>query len=371
MVTRKTIVLLMVVTIIFSVALSACTVTSRTESSADKRIITEKPSETSEPSDTATPPLEVTVEPSPIVEEIATPIPDEEVLDYKTGNLAGNIYAYGVLAQQDEWVYYNSCGDDSSLYKMKVDGSEKQKLCDDDAGSINVVGQWVYYVDYYSELKRIGIDGANEQVFLEEDVSNLMVDTNAIYFISEDDRKIYRMKHDGSGSECITTYECWSFCLSEGALFIQTSIADLPQIKRLDPATLQSEIVITEDLGTSFLDGEWLYYSGIDGLGRVQISTGEKTELYDGNVLSAVLCGEWVYFHNGTHWLDSVGTSRLVGNLYRMRTDGTDKEVIDDGLCLSINATEDYIYFSRYDDAGKKLVWYRMRTDLTGKEKVE
>jgi hypothetical protein len=61
------------------------------------------------------------------------------------GNSSGNIVNGGLLALDDGWIYYNSVYDNFGLYKIKLDGSGKTKLCDDYAWCINVVGDWLYY----------------------------------------------------------------------------------------------------------------------------------------------------------------------------------------------------------------------------------
>lgn len=44
----------------------------------------------------------------------------------------------------DGWIYY--CNrNDKCLYRIRTDGTEKHKICDDLAYEMSVVGEWIYY----------------------------------------------------------------------------------------------------------------------------------------------------------------------------------------------------------------------------------
>ena len=80
------------------------------------------------------------------------------------GNTVGNIVNEGYAATDGTWIYFIS-NDLFSIYRMRPDGTEQEKLSSDIAKHINVLDGWVYY-------------------------SNWM-----------DGKSIYRMRTDGSGRE--------------------------------------------------------------------------------------------------------------------------------------------------------------------------
>ena len=93
------------------------------------------------------------------------------------GNTVGNIVNGGNVAQKGEWLYYRNTSYKYKLYKIRTDGSDKTKLNDDDSKYINVVGDWVYYSNcnwseektryrynnYFYTLYKIRTDGTGKQ----------------------------------------------------------------------------------------------------------------------------------------------------------------------------------------------------------------
>ncbi|MEG1012016.1 MAG: DUF5050 domain-containing protein [Ruthenibacterium sp.] len=51
-------------------------------------------------------------------------------------------YSIGVVGN---YVYYSSESEDDALYRIKTDGSERTLLSGDKTFYINVVGDWIYY----------------------------------------------------------------------------------------------------------------------------------------------------------------------------------------------------------------------------------
>lgn len=70
------------------------------------------------------------------------------------------------------WVYYGTSGQINEIRKVKVDGTEDQKLTNGfpaglhqwgDATCLNVEGNWIYYKDYYEQaIYRMDISGNNK-----------------------------------------------------------------------------------------------------------------------------------------------------------------------------------------------------------------
>ena len=58
------------------------------------------------------------------------------------GNTSANIKSGGYMAIKDDRIYYDA---PDGLYSMKTDGSDAQKLINDRASYINVIGDRIYY----------------------------------------------------------------------------------------------------------------------------------------------------------------------------------------------------------------------------------
>lgn len=308
---------------------------------------------------------------------IVAPTNSQELEENKIGNSAGNIVQYGILTQQGEWIYYNNFGDRKKLFKMKVDGTKKQKICDDNANHINVIGKTIYYsIDNGKMIISIGIDGRNRRKILRASsyIRNLLVDTKYIYYVDEKDYKIYRINFDGSGRKCISNFKSFGgVCIWENSLFTEAWHAEQRDsfgTVKMDMNTLQYETLLTQKISTIHVDDVWLFFTHEGKIGKMHISGEEKTVIKTKakRVVSPVVCDEWIYFHDLRY---SLNTGATLGYLYRIRTDGSQEQIIDYGQCSVINATKDYIFYSLYDDKNKKMIWYRMRSDLTGKQKVD
>ena len=61
------------------------------------------------------------------------------------GNTPGNIVNGGIVAIQGDWICYCNFGDDWKLYTVRIDGSGRKKINDDETWFINVVGDRIYY----------------------------------------------------------------------------------------------------------------------------------------------------------------------------------------------------------------------------------
>jgi hypothetical protein len=63
-----------------------------------------------------------------------------------------------------DWLYYTDYYDNQNLYRVRVDGSDCEKILDDTFGH-NVVGEWIYYHvnnDDFS-MNRIRTDGTRRE----------------------------------------------------------------------------------------------------------------------------------------------------------------------------------------------------------------
>lgn len=247
------------------------------------------------------------------------------------GNTAANINNGAYIAIQGDWVYYIL---KHELYRMKTDGSEKHKVCDDIpviGGSINVVGDWIYCrADSGSNvsLYRIKIDGSKKQRLNNDDSRCIHVVGDWIYYFvpSPDDIEfqLYRIKTDGSGRQKLSGHY-----------------------------KMQGDLVVVDD---------WIYYNGIEGfehaLYRMKIDGSNKQKLYnlsDRRASRLNVVDDWIYFCR---------ESRIC----RIKIDGSGlQNLSDDGTTLSLNVMDDWIYYKNMRD-GNKL--YRMKTDGSNNQKL-
>lgn len=108
-----------------------------------------------------------------------------------------------------EWVYYGNFSDNGKIYRVRIDGSDKQKINDLYSINLNIMGEWLYFIaasDEYN-LYKMRIDGTNLiKMFNHANQLHECVNVTEdwIYFYDAFDGGIlYRTKHDGTQEHAI------------------------------------------------------------------------------------------------------------------------------------------------------------------------
>lgn len=273
--------------------------------------------------------------------------------------------------QEGDWVYLTNYNDDEKLYRMKIDGSEWQKISDDKPCDIRVDSGWIYYRYSSNSVKfcRIRIDGTEREELNFEWAGGVQAGDWIYYSNYSDSRKIYRVRTDGSGRQKLTNDSAvlvkvvdeWVYYSTGG---IWTNDARLNRVK-IDGSCQQK---ISGDLaGCMNVVGDWVYYTNYSDkykLYRIKNDGSGRQKLNDvcSRYINAV--GNWVYYSAG-------------GNIFRMNNnDSTTEKIIDKSHGVEISG--DWLYYEDYSDSkwpkGDIAVcsigvkYYRIRIDGTGRE---
>lgn len=110
----------------------------------------------------------------------------------------------------DGYIYY--CGknlnDDYCIYKMTLDGSQKEEICEGNIYNINVEDGWIYYIDNqnrnrFHNLCRMKTDGTETQEILDKNIISYNIKDEWIYYIlSENGEDIFgKIKIDGTENQ--------------------------------------------------------------------------------------------------------------------------------------------------------------------------
>lgn len=131
----------------------------------------------------------------------------------KLGNDPGNIASMGLVASDDDWVYFSNVRDQLKLYKMRVDESEVTKLSDRQALYLNVVGDEIIFLDITDQnIVRIRKDGSQEQILFQDPVNvfgGVVVADDAVYYSLASDGMLYRtlLSEDSSQKELVSDHK--------------------------------------------------------------------------------------------------------------------------------------------------------------------
>lgn len=148
-----------------------------------------------------------------LVEDARKVVPsDEQLIDFQrnmafAGNNQGNIMNGGFVSMYEDWIYYVDYKD--GLYRIRTDGTGKDKICSDDAFYINPTGEWIYYVNAEDGfLYRIRPDGSGRQKLGNDDCSVPVLYKDYIYYLADGGNKrrnmLHRVRKDGTEQQQMT-----------------------------------------------------------------------------------------------------------------------------------------------------------------------
>ena len=233
------------------------------------------------------------------------------------GNTNGNIRETGCIVKYDGWWYYSFYG---PLYKAREIGVDGIRLTETLCSQINIVGGQIFYTTGAPGIVcRMDLDGRNKKKLTRERVGNLIVVGETVFYrlSTDDDRWGQLYKTDTTGSSHIF--------LAQKA--VQFAISD-----------------------------ESIYYSNLsDGCSLYKMDfNGQSVEkLNDADTISINAFSDYVYY---SVFLEDY----LIGNPYRMRTDGAEVLLLTEQRCSKLNVYDGYIYFRNETENGRV---FRMRTD--------
>ncbi|GIM30468.1 hypothetical protein CPJCM30710_31340 [Clostridium polyendosporum] len=261
-----------------------------------------------------------------------------ELKEKMSGNTPGNIANGGRVARQGEWIYYSNYAEKLNLFKIKADETDKTRLNNEQSQYINVVDDWIYYVEP-DGIYKIHTDGSNRTKLKDANsykqvVINLIDDNSTTI-----DGKNYKDLISNSKFSIITLN------VVHNKLYYTV---DLGLMSDMDP----SGIIVSSNIdGTE----EKVLCSFND---NIKSSQGEKGV----NPAGCMVLGNWIYYYN---IYDEVSWP-----LFRIKTDGTENSWFNEAVIMGMAASDNYIYYINYNvyDMSQSGI-YKVSEDL--KENVK
>lgn len=275
---------------------------------------------------------------------------------YQYGNSMANIANWGYAVKYNNYIFYDS---EYGLYKFNIDTNEIIKISDDHPYNINIWENYIYYCNEKDgNLYRISFDGTNKEKIVDNVPYAAVIKDGWIYYSyfkfngnNAESFIIKRIKVDRTEEMTIVS-EKVNFTVDPNIMYLN-SVYD-----PTEPAS--SEF---------FLYGDWIYYHNFtddNKLYKIKIDGTEKTKVSDEKFCNYFFNGQliiddgWIYYvkHNSEDQL-------FEGKLYKMRTDGSDNQLIIDSLVGIINIYKDYIFYSNAEDNNRI---YRINKDGSNKK---
>jgi len=293
---------------------------------------------------------------------------DEKEIKNTYGNTSGNIHNDGHAAQQGDWIYYENASDNSFLYKIKSDGTNKTKLNDVKSSKINVVGDWIYYKsgsDY--SLYKIRTDGTQVTKIYNGDCYWINVVDDWIYF--QNGGNICKIRTDGTGEIKLNSDNSNGITVLDDWIYYSNGSDNFYIYKIRTDGTSKTKIISNGAVANLIVVGDWIYYSNLGSLFKVRTDGTGNIKLLDYLGTYFNVSGDWIYFSQVNPYSEDTTTY-----LEKIRTDGTGKVKLNCKDINQINVVSDWVYYENYTREVwgdiKETFMYKVRTDGTEKQLV-
>lgn len=292
-----------------------------------------------------------------IISHFTNTVPSNDIS--VTGNTAGNLNNSGLFCELDGKVYFSNTYDNGCLYSMNVDETDLAKLTTSKVSSINAAGEHLYY-------------------FMDSGSGG----TGLGYIVRT--FGIYRSNLKGEHTACLVKDGCVTMQLCGDYLYYQRyNNKDFTKFHKVK--TDKSEDILVSDLiiNPAACYNGIIYYNGQDQdhyLYALDTRTDNSTVVYEGNLWYPAYHENYIYYMDvsenyrlcryslSEHVVEVLTNDRVdtfnVGNSYiyyqkndasspalmRMRLDGSEPEVVAEGIYTNINLTSRYAYFTEFGD---------------------
>lgn len=282
---------------------------------------------------------------------------------------------------RDGWLYYGNNQDEGRLYRIRPDGSGREKLADAPrAQLLGFDGPAAFFGGFsrsdtpthdwtLDELFRIPADGAPAEKIAEVSIPRMntgfIAAGDSVFFNGGDPQHPASLRLDlATGQiETLSATPIDGAARGAGGAIFLGRAGDNGGIERWDLGATAPVAVLAEPVGEFAADGDWLYFASARDLAanakktlgrlyRVPAAGGIPVRLDAGGASGIQISGDWVYYTHG--W----------GPLFRTRTDGSSTQRLHGGPVLAPLLAGDWIYFtlgSPLEAFSSKLC--RVRTD--------
>lgn len=276
------------------------------------------------------------------------------------GNTSGNLNNMGYFCEKDGIVYFANYEDNYYLYSMDPVSLEAKRIADVPVAYLNAAGDYIYY--YYNdrgEAKFMGVAGNMRGIYrvkasgkdtptcLDRTTSGIVsLIGNDIFYQHYDNSEgmtLYKASIDGKNKEQVSKEIINPSCIINGNIYYPDQ-NNMFYLNVFYPGNSFSELYVKERMYNPVYSGDYIYYQNVDDnycLYRYNYYEQSTTKLTKERIDLFNVYGDYIFFQT-----NSKNNARLV----RMRTDGSNPEVIAMGNFTEINCTSTYTYFRLFDD---------------------
>ncbi|MDQ0252688.1 hypothetical protein J2S74_000060 [Evansella vedderi] len=290
-----------------------------------------------------------------------------EVIEEDLGNSGGNLQNGGRLATDGEWLYFSNFNE--GFYRKKIHGFERQQLSENEAAEINIVGDWIFYIDVTrgNQAYRMKKDGSERRQITDVYTENIMVVDDWLYYkplvYSPDGKtRVYWVKTDLTHLEQLLE-NAFQFTVAQGYLLYQNDYPGTIHYLDLDDIDAGPVMLGGTNAKNFFVADGWLYFENADEDDRIfrqSLDNLQTDALTEEASQGLNVAGDDVFYRN-------IDDDR---SLYRYNIDTEETTKLDDGEVYNIHIVGDYVYYGKAATR-VRVQWYRIPIDGTEVEEVE
>ena len=271
------------------------------------------------------------------------------------GNTSGNIANGGMVAMQDDRIYFANAQDQSRLYSINTDGSDYRKLLHYRARAINIYDDRVYYIgegNYSGEgISCVELNGNDERTLTYEKPDCLNIVNGKVYFINRrDGLNIFIMDLTGENRQRLN-YDVSGNLMVVGGRIYYTNEDDGGRIYSMDISGGYRKKINDDKSGCLNVIGDRIYYVNYDDNGAIYgigIDGDERIKINDEPSGHINVSGDRIYY---VSFADDQ-------SIYSMSTGGEDREKLNDVFSKNINIAGGRIFYLSENDT-----LHTMKTD--------
>lgn len=275
------------------------------------------------------------------------------------GNTAGNLNNRGLFCEHDGVVYFSNPYDGGALYSMNPDETNIKKLNSASIELINAGGNYLYYfqssvdgsaglgyIRTRSGIYRSDLNGKKVTGFHTNAAFSMQLIDNYLYYMVTDASgpHLYKQKIDKSEEILLSDTQINPACVVGSNIYFNGTEDD-HYLYTLNTGTDEISTVWEGNLWYPIVDGDYVYYMDVANNYRlcrysfsndvIEVLTSDRIDTYN-------LCGGMIYYQK---------SSSSDPCLMRMGLDGSNPEIVAEGIYSDINATSQYVYFHPFENA--------------------
>lgn len=293
------------------------------------------------------------------------------------GNTSANLFNDGLFCEDEGKVYFVNSDDNNCIYSMNADESDVKQLTEMNSRNILAAGKFIYYYMDSSEsssslsglggvTNQYGIyrsckDGSDQVCLLRELVNKLSLSGSNIYYQlkKSNGTDFYKIRIDKANDAEISDIEIDPSCSYNGCIYY-SSQSDNFYLHKIDTQNGNKDsAILSESIYSPVISNGYLYYMDIENTYRLCRRSMQGDSFGDEEVLTNDRID---FFNLNDNFIFYAFSDPDEPALKYMNLDGSNPQVILNGIYNSLCLTSTHLYFKQY---GTDTITFHMPLDFS------